>query len=264
MLVVRLVRLKMVIEEDFDALRFVNWLVVSYYWIYLADVGQTAPTIYEERGRGLSTSMENVNLMQPPTVFKSTNNIFINRTLFDIYDTYSRDKLFPLLRHLDSRISRTLPEFRIPNNTSNQRVAERTKIRQIYLCTIRHMETLSSIVSVVSSVHIWVMAIVYNVICALMLAAESRRRHSQNEIIAELPVCDVYNPRLEETQTSCKSNGTRWWGIMFLHLSDQFRGWGFGNIDWWPLISSEELTLLLSRGGRKYQWQCVRRYHSVC
>ena len=53
---------------SFDFWEVINWLYVSYYWIVLADFGQTAPTIY----------YDNNTLAAQLT---STNNIFVNPTL---------------------------------------------------------------------------------------------------------------------------------------------------------------------------------------
>jgi len=64
-------------------------MFISYYWIFLYDLGQIAPTTYSysdiiDNGPGV------VNLSQAPKTHTSTNNIFINQTLFDIYYSYIR------------------------------------------------------------------------------------------------------------------------------------------------------------------------------
>ena len=68
----------------------VNWVYVSYYWTILADLGQITPTTYPR------DDMNNLIWTQP-TVYPPTNNIFINPESFEIYYSYLKNTIFPIL-----------------------------------------------------------------------------------------------------------------------------------------------------------------------
>jgi hypothetical protein len=63
----------------FDFWELMNWLFVSVYWTAFYDVGQISPTL---TGR---------------TEMPSTNNIFVNQTLFEYYTSYLRHTVLPFL-----------------------------------------------------------------------------------------------------------------------------------------------------------------------
>jgi hypothetical protein len=101
--------------DIFDALKLFNWIVVSYYWLFLYDFGQLAPLQY-------NLTVGIIPNFTQPYVFPSTNNIFVNETLFDIYSSYLRHTLFPYLNAFESMIGApnlVLPDFMplSPNNT---------------------------------------------------------------------------------------------------------------------------------------------------
>jgi hypothetical protein len=73
-------------DTNFDFWRFFNWIMVTYYWVLLADLGQIAPTAYD-----LTTSTPQ------PVLFPSTNNPFVNETLFQVYFDYFNSTLRPFL-----------------------------------------------------------------------------------------------------------------------------------------------------------------------
>jgi hypothetical protein len=62
----------------FDIWSFFNWVFVIYYWALLAGLGQIAPTAYDVT----------IPFSPQPIPFPSTNNIFVNETLFQIYSGY--------------------------------------------------------------------------------------------------------------------------------------------------------------------------------
>src|SRR5208282_6675097 len=77
-----------VIKKTFDNdpenfWRFVNWFFVSEYWLTLYDCGQIAPMSYEYN----SQKQINLSRLKP---FNETYNIFVNNTLFQIYQSYLR------------------------------------------------------------------------------------------------------------------------------------------------------------------------------
>jgi len=73
-------------DTNFDFWRFFNWIMVTYYWVLLADLGQIAPTAYD-----LTTSTPQ------PVLFPSTNNPFVNETLFQVYFDYFNSTIRPFL-----------------------------------------------------------------------------------------------------------------------------------------------------------------------
>jgi hypothetical protein len=96
-------------DPEFDFWNFANWLVVSYYWLFLSNFGQTSPTYYN------FTSEDLPNLLAP-VFYSSTNNIFVNSTLFSIYSSYLTD--------LFSFVGLPPPEFLpLDNNNSLQQTA---------------------------------------------------------------------------------------------------------------------------------------------
>lgn len=128
------------IFDIFDFLKLLNWLVVSYYWLFLYDFGQLAPLQYNVTG-GIFP------IFAQPYVFSSTNNIFVNETLFEIYSSYLRNTLFPYLKMFESLTGASnlvLPDFMPlgPNNTLQP--INMTLLRS-YSCLERHMFGLGTV-----------------------------------------------------------------------------------------------------------------------
>ena len=67
---------------ELDPWPFFNWFFVSLYWVFLSNVGQVQPTTYPIYGSLFNTPL--VDFAQP-TFYPSSNNIFVNGTLFEIY-----------------------------------------------------------------------------------------------------------------------------------------------------------------------------------
>lgn len=112
-------------DSSFDIWKFFNWLFVGFYWTFLADLGQIAPTAYD-----LTTA----NYPQP-VPFPSTNNIFVNGTLFGIYSTYLINTLAPVLQDAFGNLSVSLPP--LDNNTRLKPV--NTTILRSYSCSQRQL-----------------------------------------------------------------------------------------------------------------------------
>jgi hypothetical protein len=118
-------------DETFDIWRFLNWIVVSYYWVFLADFGHVAPTSYPLTPEGRN------DLFQPGFLYPSTNNLFINETLFEIYSTYLRTVILPFLQL--SAPNLTLPAF-LPTTDTNSLQPIDTAIIRSYTCLERHLK----------------------------------------------------------------------------------------------------------------------------
>src|SRR5947207_1156160 len=91
-------------------LRLLNWLFVTDYWIQLSALVHTAPTLYSVTLRGRPN-------FSHPTIYPSTNNIFVNETLFQIHSSYLQETILPLIRIALPDL--TLPQF-LPLNDSNR------------------------------------------------------------------------------------------------------------------------------------------------
>jgi hypothetical protein len=76
-------------DPAFNIWKLLNFVFVSYYWLLLRDLGEIAPTAY------------NFSISDSPqtTIFPSTNNVFINETLFHIYSEYILNTIIPLFNN---------------------------------------------------------------------------------------------------------------------------------------------------------------------
>ena len=156
--------------RDLDLLKFLNWLFVSYYWLFLQDFGQVAPTTYPYtdfvyNGPGL------VNLSQPAITHASTNNIFVNQTLFDIYDSYMR-----------STTTFQIPVFAGPKN-GNGLERDDALLLQSYSCLQRQWKPpLNVLISVLSADYALFFGL-YSFVLLIAGAVQSRRKkgNSQNQ-----------------------------------------------------------------------------------
>ena len=96
-------------DPTFDVWKLFNWVVVSYYWIFLYDFGQVAPTYYNYTPQALPN-------FTSPVYYSSTNNIFVNDTLFSIYSFYLRNTVVPFLQKYEPTL--VLPSF-LPLDSKN-------------------------------------------------------------------------------------------------------------------------------------------------
>ena len=74
-----------------DLWTLLNWMFVCQYWALLYDLGASHPIVYP-RNETLPTTFTPYKLSGPVT-----NNIFINETLFTIYEDFYRTTVLPLL-----------------------------------------------------------------------------------------------------------------------------------------------------------------------
>jgi hypothetical protein len=105
---------------NFDFWELMNWLFVSHYWALLLDFGQVSPSTFQYDAAG-----DVVNY--GPVRYPSTNNIFVNDTLFNVYAEYLQTTILPLFKY-------HLPEFSQLNNT-NQINATDVELKLLYSCT---------------------------------------------------------------------------------------------------------------------------------
>jgi hypothetical protein len=119
----------------FDIWRFFNWVFVINYWALLADLGQIAPTAYD-------VTIPN---SPQPVPFPSTNNIFVNATLFQIYSAYFNTTLSPLVQ---SASGPHPPPVELNDETRLEPI--QTTLLRSYTCTWRRIKSpLNLIISVI-------------------------------------------------------------------------------------------------------------------
>lgn len=115
----------------FDLWKFINFAFVSYYYVFLSDFGQIASTSYLVTPGGLT------DLSRPAIQNPASNNIFVNETLFDLYNTYLRTTVLPFLQTFAPNL--TLPEF-LPINETNSLQEIDTAFLRSYDCTQRQLK----------------------------------------------------------------------------------------------------------------------------
>lgn len=115
-----------------DMLELVNWLFVSIYWTMLFDLGQLSPKIYDPPDPTSGAD---------PISFSTTNNIFTNPTLFEIYYSYLNNTVLPILAE-ETNVSdadRQIPWFNPPSATNSLNALNTTFIRD-YDCRRRQFK----------------------------------------------------------------------------------------------------------------------------
>jgi hypothetical protein len=132
------------LQPNLDIWKLLNWLFVSNYWTILADLGQVAPTTYHLSDVSQSGSVGSVNLSgTAPTVYPPTNNIFVNESLFEIYQSYLRNEIL-----LSLAPSLFVPPF-APLNSTNLLEPQDVEFVQRYSCSRRQGKSfLDAVVSV--------------------------------------------------------------------------------------------------------------------
>src|SRR5262249_1601771 len=86
---------------SFDFWKFMNWVCVSQYWLTLYDLGQVRPVLF-------ANPLEGESQFSQPVIFPSTNNIFLNASLFEIYSSWLPDVVLPVVQLV-------LPETKLPS-----------------------------------------------------------------------------------------------------------------------------------------------------
>jgi len=116
--------------QDFDFWVLISWIFVSHYWITLLDFGQLAPSTF--------TYNETTGAIESyaPIRYPSTNNIFVNQTLFEIYSAYLHNVIIPLFEYGDVFPS----EFSQLSDT-NQLTGRNLSLEILYSCTDLQLKT---------------------------------------------------------------------------------------------------------------------------
>jgi hypothetical protein len=145
------------LDHKFNFWKMVNSVFVSFYWTALLDVGSVSPTTYTQQDFLVNFSSA--------TTHPSTNNIFLNSTLFDSYATYWRTSLLPALNW-------SLPN--LPNQTlSDQEVVT---FSRSYNCLQRRLKApINLVVSVIAANYVLIMG-GYTVFLAVAMSLEKCRR----------------------------------------------------------------------------------------
>ena len=157
------------IGQNLDFWELMNWLFVSIYWTYLADLGQVRPTTYirEREQYGLA-----IVDFSKPTSYPLTNNIFINDTLFDIYSSYLRTVVLPFLNY-------SLPEFYGLDEDNHLKPVDMMFARS-YSCSERQLKIpLNFIISVLAADYVLIVGAYKLVICIAAFVEKRRDRGSR-------------------------------------------------------------------------------------
>jgi len=132
---------------NLDFWEFINWIVVSHYWTFLAIVGQVSPTMYPPISSPYFPEPFTANFSHPKT-YPTTNNIFINATLFHIYSTYLTNTILPILGIASPRIAAL-------DDVNKLQPSNRTFLRT-YVCQIRQWkDPFGAFFAVITSVYVF-------------------------------------------------------------------------------------------------------------
>jgi len=131
-------------QPTLDIWKLLNWIFVSFYWTILADFGQVAPTTFYYLSDVSETGSVSIVNLTAPTVYPPTNNIFVNESLFEIYESYLRNELLLALAP-----SLFVPPF-APLNSTNRLEPKDVEFVQNYSCWKRAWKSfwLDAVVSV--------------------------------------------------------------------------------------------------------------------
>jgi len=163
-------------DSTFDFWRFVGWIYVTYYWELLADIGLSAPTAYD---------FTNSN---PPTAvpFPSTNNIFVNETLFQVYFEYYNSTILPILAV--SRFGGPPYPPVLLNDETRVEPIQKTLLRS-YICSQRdRKEALSLIISVIAGEYALVVG-AYKVV--LIITGWWQKRRDDADLKGSMPEAEL-------------------------------------------------------------------------
>jgi len=159
------------------------WLFVSYYWTVLDDLGQISPTTYIPLHDWASANFSQA------IVHPTTNNIFVNETLFDVFGQYLKSTILPLLQYHIGDFS--------PLSAENSLEPSPTTFLRIYNCTERRLKaTVSWFYSVFTAV--WSIMAVLFLIVTLTSSAYAHRHLNEKGLPSHLliNVCSKILPGL--------------------------------------------------------------------
>jgi hypothetical protein len=128
-------------DPEIDIWKFMNWVVVSYYWLFLYDFGQTSPTYYD--------SADGDTKLTSPIFYSSANNIFVNSTLFSIYSSFLIDIL--------SAVPGSPPLEFLPLDSNNSLQPTATVFLTSYSCLQRQLQPwLTATISVIVADYVFI------------------------------------------------------------------------------------------------------------
>jgi hypothetical protein len=132
---------------DLDFWKRMNWFLVSYYWGFLGSLGQLQPTLYPSLPNRQGPGPYPVDLVSAQS-YDSSNNIFVNATLFDIYSAYLSDTILPLFG---------LPSLKFAPLTEESRMQPtQVTFLRAYMCQQRQpKEPFTAIFSVLTTIYVF-------------------------------------------------------------------------------------------------------------
>jgi hypothetical protein len=150
-----------------NMLELINWIFVSIYWTMLMDFGQTAPV-------GLNYSLNSFGV---PTPFHTTNNIFTNVALFNIYYAYLNKTILPLIGATNPSLPQVQPISASDISNSS------TKCSRSYSCTKRQWRTwIEAIVAIILADYALV-GFPYTIVAWLVVRIQRRGRRDCNGLV---------------------------------------------------------------------------------
>lgn len=114
---------------ELDFWRLMNWLVVVAYWNVLIDFGVNSPTNYPHDAYAISGRD-----FSRATLLPSTNNIFINGTLYEIYCQFMLETVMPL-------VGLPVPPGAItPLGNENKLLHREVAFARSYFCSVKQLK----------------------------------------------------------------------------------------------------------------------------
>jgi hypothetical protein len=161
-------------SPDLDPWQLLNWMFVSFYWTLLATFGQVQPTTYPLSG---IFSTAPIYDFSQPSFWTSSNNIFVNNTLFQIYSEYALE-FFALT-------GQPIPQF-MPLDQNNHLETQETTFIHGYACQQRKLKH-GYILSVFPAVFA-PLATAWGLLMFLVIRIDTSRR---NRIVKSQAVTDM-------------------------------------------------------------------------
>jgi hypothetical protein len=156
-------------KQSFDYWELMNWMVVSFYWSTLAVLGQLAPTTYPSLPFPPSDIIRNLS---SPTTLPSTNNIFINDSLYKIYFSYLKNTVIPML---GSNLGPKINKIGAHPLTNETEFPEMTLIKSYSCLEKRIKSAVSLIVSVIAADYALIMS-AYGIAIYIAAFIQTRRQ----------------------------------------------------------------------------------------
>lgn len=161
-------------NDRMDIWKVITWVSVTDYWLVLYDLGQISPTLYNSLPDGT------VDFSDPIT-FPSTNNIFINESLFEIFSETLNDTILPLIRL--ALPNTTLPES-MPLTDHNQLEPYDATFYRSYTCSERRLKGWFSVMISVLAADYALIGGAYN-LSIFILGWWQKRKHTGTSLMKQ-------------------------------------------------------------------------------